>query len=237
MTMKYGPIPSPVQTEEKEPVFRDSPLVEIREDSRLKLHMMYPALGLKNGYRRCLLRKEAAEMLEQAKKYLPEGYSFLIWDAWRPFALQKELREYYRGRIIEEFGLMDKSKEEREQFISRFVADPVPDRIHPPAHTTGGAVDLTIAGPDGTELDMGTAFDAFTERTETVWYEQQESNEEIRENRRLLYQIMTRAGFTNIPSEWWHYEYGDRNWSSSTGEPPCYSGIFTVEEAEQSTLS
>ena len=235
MEQMYDPIHVPSLKEEQEPVFRNSPLVEIREDSRLKLHMMYPTMGLKHGYRRCLLRKEAAEMLEKAKELLPEGCSFIIWDAWRPFALQQELRDYYQDVIIEEFGLAEKSEEERKQIISQFVADPVPDRIHPPAHTTGGAIDLTIAGPDGKELEMGTAFDAFTDKTETIWHETHDTDDEVRKNRRMLYHIMISAGFTNIPSEWWHYEYGDRNWSMATGEPPCYSGIFTVEEAEQLT--
>ena len=226
------PIPMPGQLhDEKIPQFHDSPMVRIRPDEKLEIHMMYPALGMENGYQECLLRKEAADMLETAKTLLPEGYRFVIWDAWRPFALQQELYTYYRDVIIEEFHLADKSPAEQAVFISQFVADPVADRVHPPAHTTGGAIDLTIAGPDGL-LAMGTDFDAFTDRTETVWFETHDEDETVRNNRRLLYHIMTEAGFTNLASEWWHYETGDRNWSRVTGQPACYSGVFTPNEAE-----
>ncbi|MBR3126879.1 MAG: hypothetical protein IKF35_01330, partial [Solobacterium sp.] len=61
-------------------------MVRIRPDEKLEIHMMYPALGMENGYQECLLRKEAADMLAKAKELLPEGYRFVIWDAWRPFA-------------------------------------------------------------------------------------------------------------------------------------------------------
>lgn len=39
---------------------------------------------------------------------------------------------------------------------------------------------------------------------------------EIINNRRILYNSMIKAGFTNLPSEIWHYDYGDRFWSYYT---------------------
>jgi D-alanyl-D-alanine dipeptidase len=38
---------------------------------------------------------------------------------------------------------------------------------------------------------------------------------------------MLEAGFTNLPSEWWHYEYGDMNWAHARGQKAIYQGIFT----------
>ncbi|MCG4287414.1 D-alanyl-D-alanine dipeptidase, partial [Lactobacillaceae bacterium KNUT 0156] len=35
-----------------------------------------------------------------------------------------------------------------------------------------------------------------------------------RENRRLLYHVMTQAGFTNYIEEWWHFDYGNQNWAT-----------------------
>jgi D-alanyl-D-alanine dipeptidase len=32
-------------------------------------------------------------------------------------------------------------------------------------------------------------------------------------NRRLLHNTMTDAGFVNLPSEWWHFDYGDQLWA------------------------
>ena len=194
-------------------------------------------LGFKNEESRCFARREVAEMLYKAADMLPAGYRFRLWDVWRPFALQKELFESYSEKITKEFHLEELSEEERVAEISKFVANPKPDRVYPPAHTTGAAIDLTIVGPDGKELEFGTEFDAFTDKTKAAYYETQEAAGEpdadvIRKNRRLLYNIMIDAGFTNLPSEWWHFEYGDKNWAYTTKQPALYDGIFALDEQE-----
>ena len=222
-----------------ENAFADSMFVEIRSDERFDVQMQYPLLGMQHAEPQCLVRKEVYEMLLQAAERLPEGYRFRIWDTWRPFALQKELYEVYSRDIIRDFGLADCTEEERKAVIRKFVSDPVADRDVPPVHTTGGAVDLTILDENGRELPMGTAFDAFTDKTNTAFYEkvfvgeESENNDidrEIRDNRRLLYHIMTEVGFTNLPSEWWHFDYGDRFWGYYKGKPAIYRGVFTREE-------
>ena len=78
---------------------------------------------------------------------------------------------------------------------------------------------------------MGTKFDEFTSRTHTSYYEDKE-NSVIKNNRRLLYNIMTSVGFTNMPSEWWHYDYLDRFYAYYKNEPARYEGVFTLEEVE-----
>ena len=40
---------------------------------------------------------------------------------------------------------------------------------------------------------------------------------------------MLEAGFTNLPSEWWHFEYGDKNWSAVVDKPALYDGIFELD--------
>lgn len=216
--------------------FYDSDFVEIVSDEKIDVEMQYPILRMKNAEKKCLMRKEAAERLYQAAGHLPEGFRFRIWDAWRPFALQHELYEVYSKDIIRDFHLENVSEEERKAVIRGFVSDPVPEKEIPPVHTTGGAIDLTILDADGKELDMGTGFDAFTEKTRTDYFETalhldfEERAEQIRENRRLLYWLMINAGFTNLPSEWWHYDFGDRFWAYYHECPAIYTGVFTKEE-------
>ena len=79
---------------------------------------------------------------------------------------------------------------------------------------------------------MGSGFDEFTDRTHTAYYEINDGGDRsrtIRENRKLLYHVMTESGFTNLPSEWWHYDYGDRFWAYYTKQPALYRGVFTGE--------
>ncbi len=41
---------------------------------------------------------------------------------------------------------------------------------------------------------------------------------------------MLTADFTNLPSEWWHYDYGDRYWASFNRVPVMYGGVFSAGE-------
>ena len=101
----------------------------------------------------------------------------------------------------------------------------------PPAHTTGGAVDLTLIDEHRNELDMGTGFDDFSEKAETDYFEKSEFDGSIvQKNRRILKKAMESAGFTNLPSEWWHYDFGDRNWALYSKKEAIYKGVFNKEE-------
>jgi D-alanyl-D-alanine dipeptidase len=39
---------------------------------------------------------------------------------------------------------------------------------------------------------------------------------------------MISAGFTNLPSEWWHYDYGTKFWAYFTGNKALYKGIRKI---------
>ena len=227
----------------------DKYFVQVTSQKGIDVKMQYPLLGMEFGEERCFMRGEVYERLQRAAASLPEGLSIRIWDAWRPFVLQEELYRVYSKQIVEEFGLQEASEEEQKTMIGNFVALPKPDRSHPPTHTTGGALDVTLIDPCGNELAMGTAFDSFSPKTYTDYYEKEdnlkiaenaepptnpqiEEMEQIRNNRRILLKAMTNAGFVNLDSEWWHYDYGDRLWAAAVKEPIIYDGVFSVEEME-----
>lgn len=209
--------------------FVDSKFVEITSNEYFDVQMQYPIRGMKNAERQCWVREEVFDMLIKATNALPKGYKFKIFDAWRPFALQYELYFSYSHDIITSYDLETCTKEQKEDVIRKFISEPIADRDMPPVHTTGGAVDLTIEGVSGIEIDMGTEFDAFSDKTCTSYFES-EKNGLVRDNRRLLYNIMTGVGFTNLPSEWWHFDYGDKFWAFYNKKPAIYRGVFTKEE-------
>lgn len=203
--------------------------IELKSNDVIEVCMQYPLLGMDMAEKQCFVRKAVYERILEAAKLLPEGYKFKILDAWRSFSLQHELYEKYTVSIVKEFGLENCSYQQRKAVVRKFVSEPNDDVDIPPVHTTGGAVDLTILDSYGRELDMGSFFDEFTDRTYTAYYEN-EKNVLVKNNRRLLYNIMTTVGFTNLPSEWWHYDYGDRFWAFYKKEPALYRGVFTKEE-------
>lgn len=55
--------------------------------------------------------------------------------------------------------------------------------------------------PDNT-IDMGTGYDCFDSRSHTA---DQRVPAQARQNRQILKQHMTAAGFVNFANEWWHY--------------------------------
>lgn len=209
--------------------FRNSSFVEIKNNDRIEVDMQYPEMKMTYAEKQCFVREEVYDMLLIAAGYLPRGYKLKIWDAWRPFLLQKELYQRYSLKIIEDFELQDCTESQKKNVIKKFVSEPVADVKTPPVHTTGGAVDVTITGPDGTNLDMGCEFDSFSNKTYSTYFEL-EKNELVRENRRLLYNVMTKAGFTNLPSEWWHFDFGDKFWGYYREQPAFYAGVFTKEK-------
>jgi D-alanyl-D-alanine dipeptidase len=81
-------------------------------------------------------------------------------------------------------------------------------------------------------MDMGTAFDEYDDSTHTSFFENAAAPDfpDIANNRRMLYNIMTSEGFTNLPTEWWHYDYGTSFWAFYSNRPAKYTGIFEEEQ-------
>lgn len=212
-----------------ETAFIDSNFVEVVSNDIFDVKMMYPILNMENAENKCYMRKEVLDKLFLASKLLPMGYKFRIWDAWRPISLQLELYGKYSRKIISEYNLDAANEIQVKKMISQFVSEPILDRDLPPVHTTGGAVDLTVVNAKGIELDMGSEYDEFTSRTYSSYYESEE-NKIVRDNRRILYNAMINVGFTNLPSEWWHFDYGNRFWAFYKRKPAIYRGVFTKGE-------
>ena len=204
------------------------PLVNIAalHEPRLHIAMEYHRQGVPGATSRCLLRQSAAERLTRALDALPPAYSFLLYDAWRPIQVQQALFDGYYRALKESPSGRALSEEQLLEQVRQFVSVPSYDVMKPSVHNTGGAVDLTILDERGRELPMGTAFDDFTKAAHTDYFEAH-GDTLYRDNRRLLYACMTAAGFTNLPSEWWHYDYGTNFWSYYTGKPAIYTGILS----------
>ena len=142
------------------------------------------------------LHRDAAVALEKAVAWLAErrpDHYLLVLDALRPQRVQQQLWDALQGTEL--LG---------------YIAEPSRGSIH----SFGMALDITIVGPDGQELDMGTGFDDLSERShpalELVMRERGEITEQQVDNRRLLREAMFQAGFFGINSEWWHFDCGDR---------------------------
>lgn len=136
--------------------------------------LLYPS-G-ESTYLRLLPARELAAIQSELKE---EGLGLKIFDAYRPYSVTVKM--------------WDLIKDER------YVANPAKGS----GHNRGLAVDLTLIHlATGQELDMGTAFDNFTDTAHHVFRSLPDAT---LKNREKLKTIMEKHGFTALPTEWWHY--------------------------------
>lgn len=131
----------------------------------------------------CLLHRDAASRLQRASELARQaGLRLQVLDAYRPPYAQALLWR----------ALPD----------AQYVSDPAQGSHH----SRGVAVDVTLLDEAGIPLDMGTGFDDMRELSHLF-------NPAVpavaQRNRLLLLGVMQSAGFTFIPSEWWHFELPD----------------------------
>jgi D-alanyl-D-alanine dipeptidase len=199
----------------------------------LQLDMRYPTsdnfVGRPiTGYRasKCLLTRRAAEALKGVQEELnKQRLSLKVYDCYRP---QSAVDDFVRwGRDLADTKMKARfypNVKKRNLFRSGYIA-------RKSGHSRGSTVDLTIVplpapeqpaydpaapltscegpkearAPDNS-LDMGTGFDCFSRRSHAAY---SGIDAEQKKNRRLLKSVMSRHGFRNLSTEWWHYTLRD----------------------------
>ena len=193
----------------------------------------YRALGAPYGESGCPFRLRAGliERLGQASAALnasAPGWRLAIFDAWRPVSVQRfmvahAIREECRVRGLDPAAGGDAALRQVEEAVGRFWAPPSDDPATPPPHSTGGAVDLTLADASGQLLAMGGEIDAIGPVSEPDHHAEQAridprgSIARWHHRRRLLRHVMQAAGFAQHPNEWWHFSHGDQLWAWRSG--------------------
>ncbi len=186
---------------------------------KILLWPQYYIHGVGGAIPECYVRRSVLPRLLSAAALLPAGCRLAVVDAWRSRTVQITLFQSFRSELRERMPLLD--DKEISSLAAQFVAPPSAMEDNPFPHITGGAVDLSIVNESGMFLPMGAAFDETSKRSATAYYEEKlasrdkmsREDTEALTNRRLLYGVMTAAGFTNYPEQWWHYDYGNQSWA------------------------
>jgi len=128
----------------------------------------------------CLINRHSAAKLAKAQVEVKnQGYSLLVWDAWRP----------------------------KEAHLALWNAVKDPRYVVPPSkglswHCYGLSIDLTLA-KDGKPVKMPTGYDVFTAEASSTYTG---GDSEVAKHLRILQTAMRNAGFSTIRSEWWHFD-------------------------------
>jgi D-alanyl-D-alanine dipeptidase len=168
-------------------------------------------------------RERVAGMLAEAARSLPEGVVLGVIEAWRPLQRQKRGYDRYFNELRRKHPEWPLSTLKR--MTNRFL-HPY-DRKVPPGHCTGGAVDVSLYRPDGTELDLVSPYERKWTGAPT---HVKGLTPEARDNRRMLLESMLGAGFSVCLQEFWHYSFGDAPWAVRTGRDVCFYGWIDLPE-------
>ncbi|MBQ6509001.1 MAG: M15 family metallopeptidase [Flexilinea sp.] len=146
--------------------------------------------------------KDAARALKSvSNEMLVRGYRLKIFDAYRPVRAVKHfilwgiededirMKPYFYPEI-----------NKQDTFALGYIAKQS-------SHSRGSAIDLTLLDMfTGKELDMGSPFDMFSERSHPDY---RGITDEQYENRMILQNSMVRNGFEPYECEWWHFRLAD----------------------------
>ncbi len=178
----------------------EEPLVDVQPlHPRFKIDIVYATKDNFAGVvaypeARCVLRQSVAERMVAAQEWLDAkhpGHGLLFKDCYRPNRVQHVLWN----------AVKDTPKR-------AYVANP--NTKTGSIHSYGAAVDLTLYGPDGRELDMGTEYDHLGKlaepRHQGRFVLAGRLTRQHVANRALLRDAMLIAAkMRPIPNEWWHF--------------------------------
>jgi zinc D-Ala-D-Ala dipeptidase len=187
------------------PAAINTPQVDVASDSAARLHLIdvhlvEPTIIVEARYatsknftgaplpgyeaNRALLRREAAAALARVQRRArDEGVALKIFDAYRPVRATQAMMDWTQR--------LGQQQLVRDGYIASRSR-----------HNLGAAVDLTLIGGDGQELDMGTPFDTFSSAAHTA-----NAAGQVAVNRALLARLMQAEGFEGYEKEWWHFSY------------------------------
>jgi D-alanyl-D-alanine dipeptidase len=169
----------------------------IRHDLRYAGTNNFAGRVLYRNYDCAWLRAEAAAGLETAAAWLAAqhpGWRLCVLDALRPQRVQEAIWADVVGTPM-----------------ALYFADPARGSIH----SFGMAVDVTLIDPAGREVDMGSGFDEMSLASHPALHAEHLAAGVLTPGqvalRERLAAAMAAGGFVGIPTEWWHFDHGDRD--------------------------
>lgn len=144
--------------------------------------------------KRAYVQIDVARRLAKSQEYLTgrnQEYHLLVYDGLRPLSVQWEM-----WNALDSIPFLERVK---------FVSNPKNGSVH----NYGAAVDLTICNSKRKPLDMGAGYDDMRKVAypclESEFLASGEINQQQIDNRKLLRRALKSQGFSNIPTEWWHF--------------------------------
>ena len=185
----------------------------------IRYYSTYNFIGERiDGYEEpcAVLTKEAARALKSvSSEMIVQGYRLKVFDAYRPVCAVKQFVLWgIEDQDVRMKPYFYPELEKQELFAKGYIAKMS-------SHSRGSAVDLTLMDMQtGKEVDMGSPFDLFSEKSHPGY---KGITEEQYENRMILRRAMLRGGFAPLECEWWHFCLKDEPYPDTYFEFPVSS--------------
>lgn len=208
--------------------------VEVTEHPGFVMGHDYFNMKLPGAINRVFCRAALLDRMKVLAKQLAPDYGIYFFDVFRTKATQKFLFDDCRERL--KLQHPEFTEEQLELETRKYVSHPdEPKRFTAPPHNTGGAIDLALVNLKTRKIvNFGSPIDLSEEISATDFFEKQFDPNmglseavwlEARKHRRILFHSMVQLGFTNYPSEWWHYDLGDGMWAHALGKETIYHSM------------
>ncbi len=166
-----------------------------------------------------LITQEAARALKAvSNEMMVLGYRLKVFDAYRPVCAVKHFMLWgIEDQDIRMKPYFYPDQQKQELFEKGYIAKRS-------SHSRGSTVDLTLLDmATGKELDMGSPFDLFSEKSHPDY---RGITEEQYRNRMTLRNAMLRNGFLPIDCEWWHFTLENEPYPDTYFEFPVSSAYL-----------
>ena len=174
---------------------------EITEDNGVVLDIRYATdnnFTKKQIYPcgRCFLRPELASRIIKLQQDISRRYGMKLklFDCYRPRPAQQKLWDIVPN--------------------AKYVTPPSKGSMH----NRGLAVDVTLVGKNGQDLDMGTPYDFFGIEAHPTYTN---LPDEVLKNRKILTKMLDIHGLKGINTEWWHFSLKTVQSPLDDWEWPC----------------
>ena len=198
----------------------DEPLVLANKYSK-NIKILSPVHRINVDYP-VFVRDMVAKKLANVSAKLPKDLKLQVDSGYRSLDTQKMIWRVFYNNLKKR----DKNKNHEEliKMTNSLVADPN-ERVSP--HTTGGAVDVSLAYKDGTEINLSSPFKNYFDEPVLI---SEKIDEKAQELRLLLNKIMLEEEFAPNPGEYWHFSYGDQAWADYYKKEVLYEPVKLPEK-------
>lgn len=138
-------------------------------------------------------------------------------EAYLKMSLPKKIETYIDEQVVAKLITKELWHE-----VTKYSADP--DLCAP--HITGGAIDLRLLDANNNLVDMGTDINTIGEASYLL---SSDISPIALAHRKILLSGMLHSGFAPMPTEWWHFSYGDKYWGAFYNRFAIFDAIKTPE--------